>query len=118
VTASIQDDVRRLADRPLEELYPSLYLDALQVSIRDQQVVRKKAVYIAVGSRWTANGTASGSGIEQDRGRSLLDERAHRAQKPGRERTSCFVCTDGLTGFPTRSTPCSRWPSTRPVWST
>ncbi len=49
VTGSIQEDVRAWQSRPLEELYVVVYLDALQVSIRDQQVVRKKAVYVAVG---------------------------------------------------------------------
>src|SRR3989442_2088730 len=49
VTASIQDDVRAWQSRPLEELYAVVYLDAMQVSIRDQHVVRKKAVYVAVG---------------------------------------------------------------------
>src|SRR5213078_2083428 len=47
VTASIQDDVRAWQSRPLEELYVVVYLDAMQVAIRDQQVVRKKAVYVA-----------------------------------------------------------------------
>jgi putative transposase len=45
VTASIQDDVKAWQSRPLEQLYVAVYLDAMQVSIRDQQVVRKKAVY-------------------------------------------------------------------------
>ncbi len=49
MTASIQDDVRAWQARPLEELYVVVYLDAMQVSIRDQQVVRKKAVYVAIG---------------------------------------------------------------------
>ncbi len=49
VTGSIQDDVRAWQTRPLEELYVVVYLDAMQVSIRDQQVVRKEAVYVAVG---------------------------------------------------------------------
>jgi transposase-like protein len=46
VTGSIQDDVRAWQTRPLEELYVVVYLDAMQVAIRDQQVVRKKAVRI------------------------------------------------------------------------
>src|SRR6266705_3036965 len=40
VTVSIQDDVRAWQSRPLEELYVVVYLDAMQVAIRDQQVVR------------------------------------------------------------------------------
>src|SRR5207248_8569272 len=45
------DPGRRQAwqSRPLEELYVAVYLDAMQVAIRDQQVVRKKAVYVAIG---------------------------------------------------------------------
>ena len=83
VTASIQDDVRAWQSRPLEELYAVVYLDALQVSIRDQQVVRKKAVYIAVGVTMDGERDCLGPLDRQDRGRPLLDERAHRAQKPG-----------------------------------
>src|SRR6266516_5330126 len=49
VTASIQDDVRAWQSRPLEELYVAVYLYAMQVAIPDQQVVRKKAVSVAVG---------------------------------------------------------------------
>ena len=100
VTASIQDDVRAWQSRPLEELYVVVYLDALQVSIRDQQVVRKKAVYVADrrhARRRPATASASGS-------------RRPRAPVSGRPCSpSCataassdvlFVCTDGLSGFP------------------
>src|SRR5438132_8630691 len=49
VTASIQHDVRAWQSRPLEELYVAVYLDALQVSIRERQVVGREAVAVAVG---------------------------------------------------------------------
>ncbi len=42
VTGSIADDVRAWQSRPLEELYVVVYLDAMMVSIRDQQAVRKE----------------------------------------------------------------------------
>ena len=99
VTASIQDDVRAWQGRPLEELYVVVYLDALQVAIRDQQVVRKKAVYIAVGVTLEGTRDCLGLWIEKTEGArfwtSVLTELRNRGVKD-----VLFVCTDGLTGFP------------------
>jgi putative transposase len=98
VTASIQDDVRAWQSRPLEELYVVVYLDALQVSIRDQQVVRKKAVYVAVGVTLEGERDCLGLWIEKSEGArfwtSVLTELRNRGVKD-----VIFVCTDGLTGF-------------------
>src|SRR5437773_421913 len=68
VTASIQDDVRAWQSRPLEELYVVVYLDAMQVAIRDQQVVRKKAVYVAIGVTLEGERDCLGLWIEQHEG--------------------------------------------------
>jgi transposase-like protein len=99
VTASIQDDVRAWQSRPLEELYVVVYLDALQVAIRDQQVVRKKAVYVAVGVTLEGTRDCLGLWIEKSEGArfwtSVMTELRNRGVKD-----VLFVCTDGLTGFP------------------
>jgi putative transposase len=99
VTASIQDDVRAWQSRPLEELYVVVYLDAMQVAIRDQQVVRKKAVYVAVGITLEGERDCLGLWIEKSEGArfwtSVLTELRNRGVKD-----VLFVCTDGLTGFP------------------
>jgi len=99
VTASIQDDVRAWQSRPLEELYVIVYLDAMQVAIRDQQVVRKKAVYVAVGVTLEGTRDCLGLWIEKSEGArfwtSVLTELRNRGVKD-----VLFVCTDGLTGFP------------------
>jgi transposase-like protein len=99
VTASIQDDVRAWQSRPLEELYAVVYLDALQVSIRDQQVVRKKAVYLAVGVTMDGERDCLGIWIDKSEGSrfwtSVLTELRNRGVKD-----ILFVCTDGLSGFP------------------
>jgi len=99
VTGSIQEDVRAWQSRPLEELYVVVYLDALQVSIRDQQVVRKKAVYVAVGVTLEGERDCLGLWIEKSEGArfwtSVLTELRNRGVKD-----ALFVCTDGLTGFP------------------
>jgi putative transposase len=94
VTASIQDDVRAWQGRPLEELYVVVYLDALQVAIRDQQVVRKKAVYVAIGVTLDGERDCLGLWIEKSEGArfwtSVLTELRNRGVKD-----VLFVCTDG-----------------------
>jgi putative transposase len=99
VTASIQEDVRAWQARPLEQLYVVVYLDALQVSIRDQQVVRKKAVYVAIGITLEGTRDCLGLWIEKTEGArfwtSVLTELRNRGVKD-----VLFVCTDGLSGFP------------------
>jgi transposase-like protein len=87
VTGSIEEDVRAWQGRPLEELYVAGYLDAMQVAIRDQQVVRKKAVYVAIGVTLEANATASASGSRRPRapasGRASLISLAREHRGPG-----------------------------------
>src|SRR6266487_2180553 len=85
--------------RTVEELYVVVYLDAMQVAIRDQQVVRKKAVYVAVGVTLEGTRDCLGLWIEKSEGArfwtSVLTELKNRGVKD-----VLFVCTDGLTGFP------------------
>jgi putative transposase len=99
VTASIQDDVRAWQGRPLEEMYVVVYLDAMQVAIRDQQVVRKKAVYVAIGVTLDGTRDCLGLWIEKTEGArfwtSVMTELRNRGVKD-----VLFVCTDGLSGFP------------------
>ena len=49
VTDSIQDEVKTWQDRPLDALYPIVYLDALMVKMRYDGKVENRAVYTAIG---------------------------------------------------------------------
>ena len=99
VTASITDDVRAWQSRPLEELYVVIYLDAMIVSIRETQVVRRKAVYVAVGVTLDGERECLGIWIEKTESArfwaSVLTDLRNRGV-----RDVLFVCTDGLSGFP------------------
>jgi len=99
VTGSIEADVKAWQARPLEELYAVVYLDAMQVSIREQQVVRKKAVYVAIGVTLDGERDCLGLWVEKTEGArfwtSVLTDLRNRGVKD-----VLFVCTDGLTGFP------------------
>lgn len=99
VTALISDDVRAWQSRPLEELYVVVYLDAMIVSIREQHVVRRKAVHVAVGVTLDGERDCLGLWLEKTEGARfwtavLTDLRNRGCQD------ILFVCTDGLTGFP------------------
>jgi putative transposase len=49
VTDAVLDDVKERQARPLEDVYPILFLDALIVKVRDAGAVRNKACYVAIG---------------------------------------------------------------------
>ncbi len=49
ITDSVLEEVKAWQSRPLEEIYPIIYLDALVVKVRDGHQVRNKAAHIAVG---------------------------------------------------------------------
>jgi putative transposase len=99
VTGSIAADVAAWQARPLEELYVVVYLDALVVATREQQVVRKKAVHVAIGVTLEGTRDVLGLWIEKSEGArfwtSVLTDLKNRGV-----RDVLFVCTDGLSGFP------------------
>ena len=43
------DDVKQWQSRPLDAVYPVLYLDCIHVKVRDTGTVRNKAIYLAIG---------------------------------------------------------------------
>jgi transposase-like protein len=47
VTDAVLDEVQAWQSRPLDSVYPILYLDALQVKVKSQGSVRNKAIYLA-----------------------------------------------------------------------
>ena len=49
VTDAVMSEITAWQSRPLEQLYPVVFFDALRVKIRDEGVVRNKAIYLALG---------------------------------------------------------------------
>ena len=61
ITDGVKEQAERWQQRPLERLYPVLYLDALLVRLREGGTVVKKAVYVAFGT--TIDGTRDVLGL-------------------------------------------------------
>jgi putative transposase len=98
VTDAVIEQAREWQSRPLEALYPIVYVDALFVSVRDGGVVRKKAVYVALGVTMTGDRDVLGLWVEPSEGArtwlGVLTELKNRGVQD-----IFFVCCDGLTGF-------------------
>ena len=68
VTDAIVAEVTAWQSRPLEPLYPVVFFDALRVKIRDEAVVRSKAVYLALAVLPDGSRDILGIWIEQTEG--------------------------------------------------
>jgi transposase-like protein len=98
VTDAVLDEMRTWQARPLEALYPIVYLDALFVSVRDGGTVTKKAVYVALGTTLDGERDVLGLWVQGSEGArfwlQVLTELKNRGVQD-----MLFVCCDGLTGL-------------------
>jgi putative transposase len=99
VTDSIQEEVKAWQDRPLEALYPIVYLDALMVKMRQDGKVDNRAVYTAIGINIEGEKSVLGLWAGGNEGAkywmSVLVNLKNRGMKD-----AFVICTDGLKGFP------------------
>jgi putative transposase len=99
VTDAVLDDVREWQARPLEDVYPILFLDALVVKIRDGGAVRNKACYVAIAVNLEGERDVLGLWFQQSEGAkfwlAVLTELKQRGV-----RDVLVACVDGLKGFP------------------
>lgn len=99
VTNAVMDDVRAWQSRPLEEVYPIVYFDAMRVKVRSDGQIHNKAVYLGLGIDTEGNKALLGMWIMETEGAkfwlSVLTELQNRGL-----RDIFIACVDGLTGFP------------------
>jgi putative transposase len=99
VTAAVLEDAKAWQTRPLEAVYPILYLDALVIKIRDGQAVRNFACYLAIGVNLDGDRDVLGMWFQRTEGAKfwlqvLTDLRTRGVQDV------LICCVDGLQGFP------------------
>lgn len=99
VTDAVLDEVATWQNRPLEPVYPLIFFDALRVKVRDEGLVRNKAVHIALGVRADGMKEILGLWIEQNEGAKfwlrVMNELKHRGVED-----VLIAVVDGLKGFP------------------
>jgi putative transposase len=99
ITDAVLDEVMAWQRRPLDALYPIMYLDALVIKVRDGNQVSNRAAHIAVGVDMDGIKHVLGIWIQAHEGAKfwagVCAELANRGVKD-----VLIVCTDGLSGFP------------------
>jgi putative transposase len=99
VTSAVAEDVVAWQTRPLDAVYPIVYLDALVVKVRDQGVVRNKSVYLALGVTLAGSKEVLGLWIEQNEGAKFWLKVVNELKNRG-VKDILIACCDGLKGFP------------------
>ena len=99
VTDAVSEDVKVWQARPLDPLYPILYLDCIHVKVRDAGAVRTKAVYLAIGVNMDGHKEVLGLWIAQTEGAKFWLQVVTELKTRGVQ--DIFIaCVDGLKGFP------------------
>jgi putative transposase len=99
VTDAVMDDARAWASRPLEDVYPVIFLDALVLKIRENGTVQRRACYLALGVTLEGDRDVLGLWFQESEGAKfwmqVLTELKHRGVSD-----ILICCVDGLKGFP------------------
>jgi putative transposase len=99
VTDAVLDEVKGWQNRPLDAVWPIVYLDALVVKVRDQGTVINKSAYLAVGVNIQGTKEVLGLWLESNEGAKfwlkIMTELKNRGVAD-----MLLVCCDGLKGFP------------------
>jgi putative transposase len=97
-TDAVMPQFREWQARPLESVYPIVYLDALFIAVRDGAQVQKRAFYVALGVKLDGHRDVLGIWAAEAEGAkfwlSILNELRSRGIQD-----ILFVCADGLTGL-------------------
>src|SRR6201993_3619460 len=99
VTDAVLEEVRERQNRPLDPVYPVIFFDALRVKIRDEGLVKNKAVYVALALNTEGGKEVLGLWIEQTEGAKFWLKVMNELKVRGLNDILIAV-VDGLKGFP------------------
>jgi len=99
VTDAVLDEVKAWQNRPLDAVWPIVYLDAIHLKIRTEGRVRNRAVYVALGINLTGNKELMGLWIGEAEGAKFWLNVLTELQGRGVQ-DILIAAVDGLTGFP------------------
>lgn len=98
VTNEVIEEVNQWQNRPLDSVYPIIYMDALVVKMRDNGQVKNRAVYLALGVNTSGKKEALGIWTSDNEGSKFWLQILTELKNRGIE--DCLIaCVDGLKGF-------------------
>jgi putative transposase len=99
VTDAVMEDVRAWQQRPLEDVYPVVFLDCLVLKIREGATVQRRACYLALGVTVDGDRDVLGMWFQETEGAKFwMQVLADLKQRGVQDILIC--CVDGLKGFP------------------
>jgi putative transposase len=99
VTDAVMSEVKTWQSRPLEQVYPILYLDCIVVKVREDKRIINKSVYLALAVNTEGQKELLGMWISQNEGAKFWLNVLTELKNRGLE-DIIIACVDGLTGFP------------------
>lgn len=99
MTDAVHEEVREWRSRPLEPVYAIVYFDAIRVKIRDEGLVRNKAVHLAIGVTCSGHKDVLGMWLEREEGAKFWLSAMNDLKARGMA-DALIVVVDGLKGFP------------------
>ncbi len=99
VTDAVMDDVKAWQQRPLDDVYPVIFLDALVLKVRDGGSVQRKACYLALAITMDGRREVLGMWFQQAEGAKFWMQVLSELKQRG-VRDILICCVDGLKGFP------------------
>ena len=98
VTDKILPQIEEWQNRPLDEIYPVIYIDAIHYSVRDNGIITKKAAYVILGINCEGHKEVLSLAIGENETSKFwlnaLNELKNRGVKD-----IMVICADGLTGI-------------------
>lgn len=99
ITESVIEDVRQWQNRPLDSIYPIVFMDGIVVKVRDGQRIVNKSIHIVLGINLQGRKELLGLWLTENEGAKfwlgILTELKNRGL-----RDILIACVDGLKGFP------------------
>jgi putative transposase len=99
ITDGVLEEVKAWQTRPLDEVYPIVYVDALMVKVRDGAHVRNKAAYLVVGVDLDGIKHVLGIWVQATEGAKFWLSVCTELRNRG-VRDVLIACCDGLSGLP------------------
>ena len=99
VTDAVMDDVREWGKRPLEDIYPIVFLDCMVLKIREGGTVQRRALYLALGVTLEGDRDVLGMWFQETEGAKFWMQVLTDLKTRG-VRDILIACVDGLKGFP------------------
>lgn len=99
VTDVVEDEIKLWQSRPLDEVYPIVYVDALRVRIKENGLVAQKSAHLVLGIDVEGRKHALGCWIADQEGAKFWQKIVNDLRNRG-VRDILIACCDGLTGLP------------------